>query len=158
VRPTRIRTLVWLALVVGALTWLLLRILDSNGTTLPPLTWTAPAGVLALALLVGVAWVTVRRRRAPTQPHVTPIDPLGMARLAALGKAASHVGAALVGWYAGWVVLLLPDLEISSRRDRAVWAGFAVGAAVLLAVAGLLLERACRVRDDERPPAAPSGA
>lgn len=154
--PTRVRTLVVLAVVVGALSWLLLHILDGNGTTLPPLTWTAPAGVLALAVVVGVAWWSVRRRRSPDNPAIRPIEPLGMARLAALGKAASHVGAALTGLYAGWVLLLLPDLEISSRRDRAVLAGVAAACAVLLVVAGLLLERACRVRDDDRPPAAPA--
>ena len=155
-RPTRIRTLVVLAVVVGALWWLVLRILDGNGLTLPALTWTAPAGVLALAVVVALAWWTVRRRRAPTNPAIRPIEPLGMARLAALGTAGSHVGAALVGFYVGWVLLLLPDVEISSRRDRAVLAGVAALCALLLAVAGLLLERACRVRDDDRPPAAPS--
>lgn len=156
--PTRIRTLAWLAAVVGALSWLLLRVMDGNGTTLPTLSWTAPAGVLALAVVVAVAWWTVRRRRAPSNPAIRPIEPLGMARLAALGKAAAHVGAALLGFYLGWVVLLLPDLEISSRRERALLAGAASACALLLAVAGLLLERACRVGDDDRPPPAPSGA
>ena len=154
--PTRIRLLVLLAAVVGALSWLVLRVIDGNGHTLPSLTWTAPAGVLALAVVVGVAWWTVRRRREPSHPSIRPIDPLGMARLAALGKAAAHVGAALIGFYLGWVLLLLPDLEITSRRERAVLAGVASVCSLALVVAGLLLERACRVRDDDRPPRAPS--
>ena len=157
-RPTRVRTLIVLAAVVGVLAWLFLHVVDNRGSTLPSLTWTAPAGVLALALVVGVSWVAVRRRRDPAQSRLHPIDPLGMARMAVLGKAAAHVGAALLGFYLGWVVLLLPDLGIDARRERALIAAVAAVGAVLLAVAGLLLERACRVRDDdEGPTPAPSG-
>jgi uncharacterized membrane protein YbhN (UPF0104 family) len=158
VRPTRVRTLIVLAVLVGVLAWLFLHVMDNRGNTLPSLTWTAPAGVLALAMAVGVSWVTVRRRRDPAQSRLRPIDPLGMARMAVLGKAAAHVGAASLGFYLGWVVLLLPDLGIDSRRERALIAALAAVGALLLAVAGLLLERACRVRDDdEGPTPAPSG-
>lgn len=157
-RPTRVRTLAVLAVLVGVLAWFFLHVVDSRGNTLPSLTWTAPSGVLALALVVGVSWVTVRRRRDPAQSRLRPIEPLGMARMAVLGKAAGHVGAALLGFYLGWVVLLLPDLGIGSRRERALIAALAAAGALLLAVAGLLLERACRVRDDdEGPTPAPSG-
>jgi hypothetical protein len=54
---------------------------------------------------------------------------------------------------------LLPSLDIGDRRDRALLAGGAVLASLLLTAAGLLLERTCRVRgnnDEDQPPGAPA--
>ena len=114
-RPTRVRTLIVLAVVVGVLAWLFLHAVDTRGNTLPSLPWTAPAGVLALALVVGVSWVTVRRRRDPAQSRLRPIDPLGMARMAVLGKAAGHVGAALLGSKVG------QDVQIRTPRGTVAY-------------------------------------
>lgn len=135
-------TLVALLVGVAALTWGVLRVAETQGSALPPLAWTAPAGVALLAVVVGVTAVALRRRLGSGRPP----DPLGMARMAVLGKASAHVGPIVGGLYAGYLVLLLPDLEIESRQDRAVLCGVALLAAVLLTVAGLLLERTCRVR------------
>ncbi|MCY7372354.1 MAG: DUF3180 domain-containing protein [Spirochaetaceae bacterium] len=146
-RFTRISTLVALLLGVAALTWGVLRVVETQGAALPPLTWTAPAGVALLAVVVLVTAVALRRRLASGRPP----DPLGMARMAVLGKASAHVGPIVGGLYAGYLVVLLPDLEIESRREGAVLCGVALLAAVLLTAAGLLLERACRVRGGQDP-------
>jgi hypothetical protein len=150
VKPTRIGTLVSLLVVVAAVTWGLLQVMSDHGHTLPPLTWTAPAGVAALAVVVLVTWLGLRSRlRTPgRRPH-----PLSMARMAVLGKASAHVGPIVGGLYGGYALVLLPTLDIGDRRDRALLAGAAVLAALLLTAAGLFLERICRVRgsrdDDE---------
>jgi MFS family permease len=146
VRPTRIGTLVSMFAVIAAVTWGVLRVMSDHGHTLPPLTWTAPTGVAGLAVVVLVTWLALRSRlRTPGQrPH-----PLSMARMAVLGKASAHVGPIIGGLYAGYLVVLLPDLEFDARRERAILCGTALAFAVALTVAGLLLERACRV-----PPAA----
>jgi hypothetical protein len=121
---------------------------------LPPLTWTAPALVAGLAVVVLATALGLRARlgRPEKRPH-----PLSMARMAVLGKASAHVGPLVGGLYLGYLLVLLPDLEIGSRRDRVWLCLVAVLAAVLLSAAGLLLERLCRVppsaSDDEVPAA-----
>jgi len=138
-----------MALLVGvaALTWGALLIAETRGAVLPPLAWTAPAGVALLAVVVLVTAVALRRRLSSGRPP----EPLGMARMAVLGKASAHVGPIVGGLYAGYLVLLLPDLGIESRSERAVLCGVALLSAVLLTVAGLLLERTCRVRGGRQP-------
>lgn len=153
-KPTRIGILVALLLCVGAVTWGVLVVSSDRGATLPPLTWTAPAGIVLLAVVVLVTALGLRARleRPEKRPH-----PLSMARMAVLGKASAHVGPLVGGLYGGYLLVLLPDLDVGARRDRAVLCGVALAGAVALSVAGLLLERACRVppssTDDEVPAA-----
>ena len=68
-----------------------------------------------------------------------------MARMAVLGKASAHVGPLVGGLYGGYLLVLLPGLEIDARRERAILCLVALLAAVGLSLAGLLLERTCRV-------------
>lgn len=157
-RVTRVSTLVAMLVGVAALTWGVLRIAETQGWALPQLSWTAPAGVAVLAVAVIVSAVALRRRLGSGRPP----DPLGMARMAVLGKASAHVGPIVGGLYAGYLLVLLPDLAVESRGERAVLCAAALFAAVLLTVAGLVLERACRVRggghplDPTDPPDAPA--
>lgn len=153
-RPTRIRVLVALLLGVAAVTWGVLQIMLDRGAVLPPLTWTAPSCIALLAIVVLATALGLRARLADPakRPH-----PLSMARMAVLGKASAHVGPIVGGLYAGYLLVLLPGLEIASRRDRSVLCLVALLASIGLSVAGLLLERACRVPPsgtDEQIPAA----
>jgi hypothetical protein len=155
-RPTRWPTLVSLLLIAAAVTWGFLRVADSRGSSMPPLPWAAPAGIAAIAAAVLISTIALRRRmggRLGTKPP----HPIGVARLAVLGKTASHVGPVLAGGYAGYLLILLPDLEVGSRRERAVVALVAVLAGLLLTGAGLLLERACRVPPPPQEPGVPTG-
>lgn len=153
-RPTRVGVLVALLLGVTAVSWGALRVSANSGATLPPLTWAAPAVVAAVAVVVLVTALGLRSRlaRPEKRPH-----PLSMARMAVLGKASAHVGPIVGGLYAGYLLVLLPDLEFDSRRDRAILCLVALAASVALSIGGLLLERACRVppsgTDDELPAA-----
>ena len=153
-RPTRIRVLVALLLGVAAVTWGVLQIMLDRGEVLPPLTWTAPSFIALLAIVVLATALGLRARLADPvkRPH-----PLSMARMAVLGKASAHVGPIVGGLYAGYLLVLLPGLEIASRRDRSVLCLVALLASIGLSVAGLLLERTCRVPPsgtDEQIPAA----
>jgi Protein of unknown function (DUF3180) len=155
-KPTRIGTLVTLLVCIAAVTWGVLQISVDRGATLPPLTWTAPAGIALIAVVVLATALGLRARL--DQPAKRP-HPLSMARMAVLGKASAHVGPIVGGLYAGYLLVLLPGLEISSRRDRAVLCLVALLASVALSVAGLLLERACRVppsSTDDQLPTAPA--
>ncbi len=153
-RPTRLGTLVALLVGVTAVTWGVLVVSADRGVSLPPLTWTAPAGLVLLAVVVLLAALGLRSRlRTPAKrPH-----PLVTARMAVLGKASAHVGPLVGGLYAGYLLVLLPDVDLDARRDRALLCLVAVLASVALSAAGLLLERTCRVppadADDERPTA-----
>jgi hypothetical protein len=153
-RPTRVRVLVALLLGVAAVTWGVLQIMLDRGDVLPPLTWSAPSFIALLAIVVLATALGLRARLndPAKRPH-----PLSMARMAVLGKASAHVGPIVGGLYAGYALVLLPGLEIASRRDRSVLCLVALLASVGLSVAGLLLERACRVPPsgtDEEIPAA----
>ncbi len=150
-RPTRVGTLVALLVGVAAVAWGALRVAEIRGVTTPNLTWTAPTGIALVGVAVLVSALALRGRLRSDRPP----DPLGTARMAVLGKASAHVGPIVGGLYLGYLVLLLPGLDIDSRRDRAVLCAVALAASVLLSAAGLLLERSCRVKgDDEEPPAA----
>jgi MFS family permease len=117
--------------------------------------WTAPAGIALLAVVVLVSALALRARlRTPAKrPH-----PLSMARMAVLGKASAHVGPLVGGLYGGYLLVLLPGLEIESRSQRALICLLALLASIGLSGAGLLLERLCRVRptkhDDDEDAAA----
>ncbi len=144
-RPTRPNILVALCVAAAAVTWGALQVLESRGTVLPPLPWLGPFSIGVLGAAVVLSAVSLHRRLLG-RPGTKPPNPIGVARLAALGKAGSHAGALIGGSYLGWLLLLLPDLDVIGRRDRAVVAVAAVVASLVLVVGGLLLERVCRVR------------
>ena len=162
-RPTRLRTL-WAVLAgVAVVSWSVLSLLDSRGgALLPALPWSAPAALAVLAVLIALAALGVRRRLRQRlgsgQPggaltpvsgaRRKPVNALVVARLAALGKASAYGGAVLAGAYAGYLLLLVGDLTTELRRELGAIAGLAAIAAAGLGVAGLALERCCRVPPD----------
>ena len=155
-RPTRVGTLVALLVGAAAASWGVLRIAESRGAILPRLPWTAPFGIALIGVVVLVSAIALRSRLRGS-PGTTPPQPIGVARMAVLGKASSHVGPLLGGMYGGYALILLPDLDIEGRRERALVAVVAVFAALFLTAAGLVMERICRVRppgdDTAGPPA-----
>ncbi|MEV7908277.1 DUF3180 domain-containing protein, partial [Streptomyces anulatus] len=95
-KPSRPGVVVGLLVVVAILSWALLKPLYSS---LPRVPWTAIPTVLLLA--VGEAysgWMTKARieRRFDTKP----VEPLAVARLAALAKASAYAGAVFGGVFA----------------------------------------------------------
>ncbi len=158
--PTRLRTLVGAAVVLGALTWGLLHVLDSSGDAsgIPAVPWTGPLGLLLLA--VGIAALALSlRSRLRGDVGTKPIPALAAARMVVLAKATSHTGAVLCGLYLGLAAFVLVDIGLSSSAARSLTALGGVIASVLLTVAGLVLERVLRLPDDDVPldPTAPAG-
>jgi hypothetical protein len=148
VRPTRVSTLLWVALAAVPVGWVVSRVIDAVSGTLPPVPWILPLLLVFLAVLLFLGasavrgWVQERR-------YDRRLDALRVARLLALSKAAAVFGALVVGAYLGVAVLALGSLSVPVGRNRAVLAALVVIAGVVVVVAALRLERACLVPPDE---------
>lgn len=155
--PTRPGVLAALGLLVAAVAFGLLRVVDSRTPFVPPMPPTVPLALGFLGLGVAVSALSLRRRLRGDL-DVRPVDALVAARMAVLGKASAHAGAALAGVYAGVAAFLLPTAAGELQRTRLSLAGLSVLGALVLLAAGLLMEWVCRVRppDDEHTPL-PSG-
>jgi len=141
-RRTRWQTLASLTAAVTLGAWLVLRVLEGQGVTPPPVPWSVVLVCLVIsAVVLRMGWA-VRQFLRGKRPD---LDPLRAARTAVLAKASCHTGSLLLGWYLAQVLLVLPDLDIEPRRDRAVAAAIAAAGAALLAVVGLVVEHMCRV-------------
>jgi hypothetical protein len=145
VTPTRLRVLLALALLTGSLGWL---VINSRTGDLLELPYLAPitAGLIAVFEL-GLAKVVhdkVRGRGRGKQMH-----PLQVARALVLAKASSTTGALLGGLYAGLWLWFFQHDELRVAAHDAVVAAVSAGACVLLVLAALLLERCCRVPDQQ---------
>jgi hypothetical protein len=144
VRPTRVSTLLWVALAAVPVGWSVGMVIDAVSNALPPIPWILPLllAFLALLLFVGAyavrGWVQERR-------YDRRLDALRIARLLALGKAAAVFGALVIGLYLGLAVLALGSLEVPVGRNRAILSVLVVVAGVVVVVAALRLERACLV-------------
>lgn len=126
--------------IVGG--WLLHPLGRSVWGTPPFVTWLQVLTLVTLAVVLGAtAWSTDRAlhvRHERMEPH------RAVNRLA-MGRAGSLVGALAAGAYAGYAISWLGVGRASER----LWMAVAAAVAALLVLgAGLLLERACRVRPD----------
>jgi hypothetical protein len=98
-----------------------------------------------LAALASAELVAARRVRAAVRhdPYARPMAAIVIARCVALGKASAAVGAAVAGAAVALLVRVSPDAgSVDSAAHDTRVAVFLLAAAVLLVVAGLLLERA----------------
>lgn len=139
--PTRLRVLLLCALLAAVGGYLLA---DAAYSDLPPLPRYAPVTLVLLAVVeLAMARVVRDRVRGAARRGARPMHPLQVARAVALAKASSPAGSLLLGLYAGLLAWLLPREAEQTRTDALVSVVSAV-AALLLVVAALLLERACR--------------
>lgn len=149
-RRTPWTRLVLVALVATAASYAVLLFVESRGLALVGPPWLSGALLLVIAAVVGVLGWNVRQYTRGERPDV---DPILAARTVVLATASAHTGAVLVGWYTAHVLVVLPDLDVESRRGVALAALVVLGCAVVLAVVGLVVERWCEVRrDDDDPP------
>ena len=144
----RTRTLVAVAVVVGGASWVALRLLQGGGRDLPSTSWLAVFIFVALALGLLLAGRPVKRLVAGRATR--PVNPLYAARVLALAQAAALAGAAIVGWYVAQVLMLVPDADIPSQQLQMLTLGVLSLAAAGLAAVGLLVQRWCRLEDDDR--------
>jgi hypothetical protein len=132
----------------GLAGWLVVVVADALDVVAPQVPWTAPLGVVLIAAMVGVlAWTTHQRiqvRRERVEPHRA-------VAFLVLGKASALGGAMVGAGYLVFALMFVARWEADAPRERVIRAGIAVLAGIALAVAGLFLERSCRVpRDDDR--------
>lgn len=150
--PTRIRLLLLIALVAGVVGWALATLADSVAGRYLPVPLSAAVAVWMLALGLGM-WALIVRPRLSGRPGTAPLPPLVAARTAALALAASRVGAGVVGFYVGVLLVFVADLPVPAAQSGSLTSGAtAVGGLVIVAVA-LWLEHLCRIKgddDDER--------
>ena len=170
-KPTRISTLVIIAVVCAAAGWVLLRAVYAK---LPPLPWTGVPALLIAA--VAEAWTgrDLRMRIAargsgqgargsgqgPRRSgqgargsgqggrDLKPPAPLFVSRMVALAKASAVAAAIIAGFAAGFDFYLAGSLTASVPREDALTAVITFVAAVLLGCAALYLENSCRVPED----------
>ncbi|MGI3784528.1 MAG: DUF3180 domain-containing protein [Janthinobacterium lividum] len=146
VTSTPRRALVVAALFGGLAGWLLAVTTDALDIVPPSIPWSAPIGLFVVAALVGaIAWSThqqiqVRRERMEPQRAVAFL---------VLGKASALGGALVAGGYLGYALSFVGRFEAEGPRERVVRSLVAMVGGIGLGVAGLLLERACRVPYDE---------
>ncbi len=150
-RGVRPATLVLVGLVVGGVGWIVLRLVSAQGSSLPTVGWFSPAVLLLTAGVVLAAGYQVRKLQTGTAGP-RPVSMARAARTVVLAQAAALTGAAVVGWYAAQALRYLPDLDVTSVRER-MWPVLAtIVAASALAVAGLVAQRWCRIDDSDRKP------
>jgi hypothetical protein len=143
-KPTRPTFLAALVIVIGLITWAVLR---TAYISLPPLPWTAVPTLLLLALgeaFTGYSTLRRIRRKEGTKP----VEPLIVARLAALGKATALASAVLAGIFAGFAASLADSLDKPTPRHDFFVSGGTFLAALVLVGAAFFLEFACRVPKD----------
>jgi hypothetical protein len=147
--PTRPSTLVLSGVLAALCGFVLIGRVYGSIAALP---WPPLATLLLLAVAEFVTALATRARIA-RRPGTRPVDPLVVVRLAALAKASSLVGALAAGVFlgtTGWLLMRRAELA-AAGTDLPVSIGGVV-AGLLLLIAGLLLERACRIPPHEEDP------
>lgn len=146
--PTRIRTLLVLAVLAGALGWGAAELIAGQSGRAIPVPW--PAGVTMWLLAVGLGvWAVLARPRLLRREGARPMAPLVAARTAALAMAASRTGAIVGGFYAGVLVGVLPLRMSAAGTDTIIRAAVAVLGSVAVTLIALWLERLCRLPQDD---------
>ena len=142
-----------MAALFGALAgWLIVVSANALDLVPPAVPWTAPVGVILIAALVGVLAYSTHQR---IQVRRERMDPSRAVSFLVLGKASALAGALVAGGYLAYGLSFLSRLDAESPRDRVIKSAIAVIGGVALSVAGLLLERACKVPgadDEDEPP------
>jgi hypothetical protein len=179
VKPTRISTLVIIAVVCAAAGWVLLRAVYAK---LPPLPWTGVPALLIAAAAEAWTGRDLRARIAGSSRRgsgqgvrgggqgvrgggqgargggqgasrdLKPPAPLFVSRMVALAKASAVAAAIIAGFAAGFDFYLAGSLTASVPREDALTAVITFVAAVLLGCAALYLENSCRVPEDPGAP------
>lgn len=145
-KPTQLRVLLATFAVGGVVGGLLLGLTYSRLPQLPT-SWVVPVAIVAV-LVAFLAWTT--RNRLTRQRGARPVEPLTVARYAALARACSPVGALLAGLWLGALVFLLTergDLAVVQHDRGLAIAGVLTGLA--LTAAALWLEWVCRIKVDD---------
>lgn len=132
------------------LSWLALRWYSSGGRGLPNPGWVALVVMVFLGGGLLVAGWQVKKVRDGTDEAA--VSPLRAARTLVLGQAAALTGAVLVGWYVASILVVAPNADVESQRNRLLLFIAHAVVTALLATAGMLVQRFCRLDDTDDTP------
>ena len=142
------RLVLLVGLVATAFFYLGLRAWTGRGGVLPATSWGALIVLVFIAGGVFCAGLPVRRfLRGQAKKSLNPLRAM---RTLVLAQATALTGALVIGWYLAQVLVLLPVVDIPSRRAAMVRLAVLAAGGVLLSVAGLLAQAMCRVDGDPR--------
>ncbi|MBM9505213.1 DUF3180 domain-containing protein [Actinacidiphila acididurans] len=151
-RTLRIRTLAGLFAVAVVLAWAIAHLWDSAGT-LPGVPLAAPIVLALIAVALFATALSIRARlraQRERRPGAKGVDPLAAARAVVFGQASALVAAVVSGLYGGaCVYLIMYKLDMSPRREQAIYSGAAVLAGIAVVAAAIFLERICKLPDDD---------
>lgn len=132
-----------MAALFGALAgWLIVVTANALGLLPPQVPWTAPIGLILITVLVAVLGYATHQR---IQVRRERVEPQRAVAFLVLGKASALAGAVVAGGYLGFALMFVARFEAEAPRDRVIRSAIAVVAGIALSIAGLRLERACKV-------------
>ncbi len=144
-RRTSLFDLIAIAVVVGAIVYVLLRLYYES---IPPVQYQVAVPIAGLAI---GEFIIARRVRLAVghDPDAKMMAAITIARCVALGKASSLVAAAMIGASTALLIKVIPTASNVTASANDLRAGVSIlAASVLLLVAGWLLERAGLVPRD----------
>src|SRR6266567_8422187 len=142
-QPTKPWSLLAIAAVSAVLAWIVARFTFGN---LAPLPWTA----LPALLLIAIGEFAFARNIGPRlhgSPSAKPIQPMAVPRVVALAKASSVAASAIGGLALGFLIYTIPSIGKPVPGHDALASALTMLAAIVLVLAALYLERACRAPD-----------
>ena len=141
--PISIRRLLGVFALVAGAGWGVLALAETRGAYMPIVPWAVDVVLVALIVVLAVWGLRVRAYLKGTRPR---LDSRQAVRTLVLAQTSAYGGALLGGWYGAQVLVVLRDWGIEPRRERAIAALIAMSLALALALAGLIVERWCRIR------------
>jgi hypothetical protein len=139
-QPTKPWSLLAIGAVCAALAWIVVRFTFSD---VAPLPWTAVPALILLAI-GEFGFGRNLGARLHGQSSAKPIQPMAVPRVVALAKASSAAGAAIAGLALGFLIYTIPQIEKPVPGHDAIVSAVTMLAAIVLVLAALYLERACR--------------
>jgi Protein of unknown function (DUF3180) len=142
---TRISLLTALALLTAALGWSMARLWPHwflVQMPVPPMN-AVTMWLLATTLLI---WTLLARKRLQSEIPSNRMPPLVAARTVALAMAGSRVGALVLGFYVGLLVINLQLIRSPDVSQRILIIALVALAALLLTVTAMWLERLCQIK------------
>ena len=117
---------------------------------LPEVSWLVAVAIVALSVLLVVAGRPIRAAVEGTGR--TLIDPIGAYRTLRAAQAAALTGAGIVGFYGAYAAVLVPDIDARSVAGAVAVAAVIALSGLVLAGAGLWVQRMCRIDPPDDPP------
>lgn len=136
------RALAVAALLGGLCGWLVVVATNAFDVGAPQVPWTSPVGLVLISALVGVLAYTTHQRLQVRRERMLPERAVAFLLL---GKASALAGAVVAGGYLTYALMFVSRFEAEAPRERVLRSAVAVVAGIALSIAGLLLERACKV-------------